>query len=386
MIKAVSAGLLVDGSGAEPLRDPVVLIEDGRIVAINQAPGPELGPEVVRLDLNGLVLHPGLIDAHAHLTLDAGRPGWTERMADPAVEQVIRAMENMARDLAAGVTTIRSPGDREAVDLPLKRALAQGRLSGPRLVTAGRGIRATHGHGLIGYPIDSAEEVRKVVRENLLAGADFIKLFLTGTVLTPEIHCYPSREAISVAVEEAHRVGKPVAAHCIGGPGFDLGLELGIDIFEHGYFLEDRQLEALVKSRRWLVLTPSPHLSEDWLTHLPSEAADGFRAGREEAARRLDAIVRSGVRYAIGSDGLHGRLARDVGLVVEAGASPAEALAGVGPRSAEMMGRADELGRLAPGLAADLIALSGNPLENPSHLGRVEAVIRGGRLVKSKPA
>jgi len=386
MITAIYASLLLDGSRAEPLKDPVVLIENGRIAGIHQAPGPELGPEAVRIDLTGLVLYPGLIDAHAHLTLDAGRPGWTGRMADPAAEQVLRAMENMAVDLAAGVTTLRSPGDREEVDLSIKRALAQGPLTGPRLYTAGRGIRATHGHGLIGYPIDSAEGVRAAVRENLAGGADFIKLFMTGTVLAPEIHCYPSREALSVAVEEAHRVGKPVAVHCIGGPGFDLGLELGIDIFEHGYFLDDRQLEALVKSGRWLVVTPSPHLAEEWVAHVPRELAEGFRAGREKVAERLAVMVRSGVRYVIGSDGLHGRLAHDVRLVIEAGATPAEALAAVGPRSAEMIGLADECGRLAPGLAADLIALPGNPLEDPSHLGRVEAVIRAGRVVKGRTA
>jgi imidazolonepropionase-like amidohydrolase len=127
-------------------------------------------------------------------------------------------------------------------------------------------------------------------------------------------------------------------------------------------------------------------LAEEWVAHVPQELADGFRAGREEVARRMTAIVRSGVRFVIGSDGLHGRLAEDVRLVVEAGAAPAEALAAVGPRTAEMMGLADECGRLAPGIAADLIALPGNPLEDPGHLGQVEVVIRAGQVVKRRPA
>ena len=165
------------------------------------------------------------------------------------------------------------------------------------------------------------------MRENIKAGADFIKLFLTGTVPTDSITCYPSLEEIKVAIEEAHRAGLPVTAHCIGGSGFDFCLDLGIDCVEHGYFLTEKQIERLSKSDTWLVLTPSPYLSDEWQRTVPQGLAAGFREGREAASRSMTAIIRSGAKYAIGTDGLHGRLGRDINYLVQLGATPADALA-----------------------------------------------------------
>ena len=250
------------------------------------------------------------------------------------------------------------------------------------MIIATRGIRATHGHGLIGYPFDGVDTVRRVVRENIKAGADIIKLFLTGTVPTDPIICYPSAEEIKVAIEEAHRAGLPVTAHCIGGSGFDLCLDLGIDCLEHGYFLTEKQIERLVRSETWLVLTPSPYLSEEWQSTVPQPLATGFRGGREAAFRSMAAIIRSGARYAVGTDGLHGRLGQDIGFLVEMGASPSDALAAATSRAAKACGLARQVGTLEPGKTADLVGVLGNPYTDVAALNRVRTVIARGRVIR----
>jgi imidazolonepropionase-like amidohydrolase len=235
---------------------------------------------------------------------------------------------------------------------------------------------------LIGYPFDGVDAVRRVVRENIRAGADFIKLFLTGTVPADQIVCYPSAEEIGAAIEEAHRAGLPVTAHCIGGSGFDLALDLEIDCIEHGYFLTEKQVERLARSKTWLVLTPSPYLSEDWQSTIPEQLAAGFRSGRDAASRSMEAIIRSGARYAVGTDGLHGRLAQDIGFLVDLGASLIDALAAATSRAASVCGRAQEVGTLEPGKRADLIGVSGNPLSDVTAVSHIQTVVVRGHLIR----
>jgi imidazolonepropionase-like amidohydrolase len=288
----------------------------------------------------------------------------------------------MGSDLQAGITSARCLGDRSFIDVHCKQAVDSGSLAGPSLIIATRGIRATHGHGLIGYPFDGAETVRRVVRENIKAGADFIKLFLTGTVPADPITCYPSLDEIKTAIEEAHRAGLPVTAHCIGGSGFDLCLDLGIDCVEHGYFLTEKQIERLAKSDTWLVLTPSPYLSEEWQSTVPQQLAAGFRSGREAAFQAMAAIICSGAKYAIGTDGLHGRLGKDISYLVELGASSADALATATSRAAKLCGRAQLVGTLESGKYADMIGVIGNPLVDITAVNRVQTVVARGKIIR----
>lgn len=216
----VLAGLLIDGTGRPPVAQGTVLVEGDRIAAVGtgETIRPKPGAQVV--ECRDEVLIPGLIDCHNHLAMDPTMDNWPARMNDSDVEQTIRAIVNMATDLKAGVTTARCLGDKNFLDTACKKAVESGRLAGPRLLVATRGIRATHGHGIVGYPFDGPDQVRRAVRENLKTGADVIKLFITGTVCTgAEIFGYLSREEISAAVYEAHRSGVPVTAHCIGGIG-----------------------------------------------------------------------------------------------------------------------------------------------------------------------
>lgn len=378
----IKGAWLIDGTGRPPIGKGAVRIQGDRIVAVEAEKdiGPVSGVQVI--DCRDQVLIPGLIDCHSHLSMDPTQENWPARLNDSDSEQAVRAVYNLAADLKAGVTTARSLGDRNFLDIVCKKAVESGKLSGPRLLVATRGIRATHGHGMVGYPFDGPEAVRRAVRENVKAGADVIKLFITGTVRTgQELPCYPSAEEIAVAIQEAHRAGLRTAAHCIGGTGFETCLAAGLDCFEHGYFLTDAQIDLLVKSDRWLDLTPSPFFTEERIRTLPSEIAEAFRKDRDEVARRMEVIIRSGVKFAVGTDGMHGELAREVEYLVGFGASEEQALAAATKNAATVLGLEGSVGTLESGKFADLVGLKGNPLKDIRALKKVGTVISRGKLV-----
>lgn len=378
----IKGALLIDGTGGPPIDKGALRIEGDRIGAVG--PEKEIGaPAGFRIiDCGDQVLIPGLIDCHCHVSLDPTQENWPARLNDGDVEQTLRAVKNLAADLKAGVTTARSLGDRNFLDVACKKAVEAGKMLGPRLLVATRGIRTTHGHGMVGYAFDGPDAVRRAVRENIKAGADLIKLFITGTVRTgPELVCFPSPEEISVAIEEGHRAGLKTTAHCIGGKGFETCLAADLDCFEHGYFLTDREIELLIKSNRWLDLTPSPFFTEERIRTLPVEIADAFRKDREEVARRMEVIIRSGMKFAAGTDGMHGQLAQELEYLVGFGASESQALAAVTRNAAAVLGLEESLGTLEPGKFADIVGVEGNPLKDIRALKEVRTVISRGKPI-----
>lgn len=383
MVKALfCAKRLIDGTGKPPIMDAAVSTEGDRILAVGKRQDYGRVFEGREIDLGEQTLMPGLIDCHAHMCLDASIPNWPSKFDIGDIDLTLRAVRNMGAGLLAGITSTRCVGDRSFIDVHCKQAVDSGELPGPSLTVATRGIRATHGHGLIGYPFDGVETIRRAVRENIKAGADLIKLFLTGTVPADPITCYPSHEEIKAAIEEAHRAGLPVTAHCIGGSGFDLCLDLRIDCLEHGYFLTEKQIERLAKTGTWLVLTPSPYLSDEWQNTVPIGLAAGFRSGREAASQSMSAVIRSGARYAVGTDGLHGRLGQDITYLTDMGASPADALAAATSKAAKVCGRAHQVGTLEPGKFADMIGVFGNPLTDITAVNRVQTVVARGKIIR----
>jgi len=249
----VRGGLVIDGTGGPPIEKGAILIEGQRIIRVGKEEEFREKTVVPVLDCSDQTLLAGLIDCHNHLSLDPTLDNYLYRMNDSIPELTLRATKTMAVDLQSGVTTSRCLGDRGFLDVECKKAVNSGLVPGPRLLIATRGVRALHGHGFVGYPFGGVEQIRTAVRENLAAGADVIKIFITGTLRGPkEIPSFFSKEEIQAAVDEAHRVGIPVATHCIGGTGFEWALETGIDTIEHGYFLTDKEIDLLAKSGKWL--------------------------------------------------------------------------------------------------------------------------------------
>ena len=377
----VSAGLLIDGTGGLPIEGGAVLIDGERIISVGKAEeiGPE--PEADMVDCGDEVLIPGLIDCHNHLSMDPTMENYLYRLNDSDAAQALRASANMAVDLRAGVTTARCLGDKNFLDVECKKAVESGLLTGPRLIVATRGIRATHGHGFAGYPFDGPDQIRCAVRENLKAGADLIKFYVTGTLRgSGEIHSYFSKEEISVIVQEAHRAGVRTAVHCIGGIGLEWCIEAGVDSIEHGYFMTDREIDLLAQSDSYLDLTPSPFLTEARIRTLPHELIDAHLNEQDKARKRMAAAIKGGVKFAVGTDGMHGGLAQEIEYLVELGAPASEALMAATRYAALVCGLEESIGTLKPGKIADIIGVKGNPLEDIRTLGRVGTVISKGKV------
>jgi imidazolonepropionase-like amidohydrolase len=302
-------------------------------------------------------------------------------MNDSIPELTLRATATMAVDLQSGVTTSRCLGDKGFLDVECKKAVRSNLVAGPRLLIATRGIRALHGHGFVGYPFVGVDQIRTAVRENLAAGADVIKIFITGTLRGPKgIPSFFSKEEIQAAVDEAHRVGIPVATHCIGGVGLEWALETGIDTIEHGYFLTDREIDLLVKSDSWLVMTPSIFFTDARIRTLPSHLIDGHFQQRDEVGQRMKAAIKAGVKFGVGTDGMHGGLAQEIQYLVDFGATTSQALMAATRDAARVCRLEDSIGTLEPGKFGDIIGVQGNPLEDIGALRRVKTVISRGKI------
>ncbi len=377
----MKGGLVIGGTGRPPIDKGAILIDGERIIRLGKEEEVKERADVHVLDCSDQTLLPGLIDCHNHLSLDPRLENYLYRMADPIPTLTLRAWETMKIDLRSGVTTSRCMGDKGFLDAECKKAVAEGRIEGPRLLIATRGIRAFHGHGFVGYPFGGIDQIQAAVRENLSAGADLIKIYITGTLRGPEgIPSYFSREEIQTAVDEAHRVGIPVATHCIGGIGFEWALEIGIDVIEHGYFLTDREIDLFVKSDKWLVMTPSVFFTDARIQTLPTDLIDGHLRQRDEVAQRMRAAIKAGIKFAVGTDGMHGGLAQEIQYLVDFGATPIQALMAATCHAAKVCGLEESIGTLEPGKFGDIIGVNGNPLEDIEALKRVKTVVSRGEI------
>jgi imidazolonepropionase-like amidohydrolase len=376
----IRAGLLWDGINEAPETGFAVEVSEGKIKTVGPAEALLGYPEEHMLDFPGCMIMPGLIDSHTHLSMDGELDNYLDHMADPVAELTLRATAMMSRDLEAGVTSCRCCGDREFLDISCRKAVGEWLVTGPHLLVATRGIRAPAGHGFVGYPFDGVEAIRKAIVENAEAGADFIKIYISGTLRGGgELPGFLSPDEIRAAIDEAHRAGLSITAHCVGGEGLDLALEYGIDCLEHVYHISDRQIRDLKNSGTRVVLTPGPMLSTERIKKLPERLIPGHFNERETIRSRMAAVIASGKPFAVGTDGLHGGLAGEVFYLVEMGATPLQALQAATIQGAIVGGIDEKTGSLEPGKQADLLVLDGNPFVDLSAINRVRAVWKSGR-------
>jgi len=381
----VKADAMIDVVAGHVNKPGAILIQGGRIIATGLEAAQHAFGVDDQIDCGGQTLLPGLIDCHNHLSLDPSLDNYLLRMNDSIPELTIRAINTMAMDLNAGVTTSRCMGDKGFLDIECKKAAAAGTISGPRLLVATRGIRAPNGHGYVGYPFSGVETIRQAVRENLSAGADLIKIYTTGTVKSPKgLPHYFSLEEVQTLVDEAHRAGVPVATHCIGGPGLTMALKAGVDVIEHGYFASDEGIEEIGNQDRWLVMTPSIFYTDARIKTLPPTLIPPHLQQREEVGQRMSAAIKSGIKFAVGTDGMHGGLAQEIKYLTDFGASAAAAIQAATIQAAILCGLENEIGTLEAGKAADVIGVDGNPYEDISALSRVATVIQAGKIKRLK--
>ena len=399
----VHAGRLI-ADPARPASGPsTITIVDGRIRSV--AEGLQPAPAGARLiDLSDRTVLPGLIDMHVHLAGDPGGDYWREAI-DPDEWWTLIGAKNARITARAGFTTVRDLGSPPLVGFALARATQEGVIPGPRIIAAGPAVSIIGGHGdvngfrpevtealSVGNTCTGAVECAARVREMARGGAQVIKFTATGGVLSQQgrgLEAHFTDEEMRAIVTTAHSLGLRVAAHAHGARGIEAAARAGVDSIEHGTFADPAAIQAMRRSNSYLVPTLMAFtgvregLAQNRFTPVVAAKAREALSHLGEAVRAARA---AGVTVAFGTDAgvfEHGRNAGEFAMLVEyGGLTPAEALGSATVVAARLLGLENEVGRIAPGYSADLIAVAGDPLEDVRVLERVEFVMARGRIVE----
>jgi imidazolonepropionase-like amidohydrolase len=353
----IHARRLIDGTGAAPIEDAALVVSGNRIVAVGQRADLDPPRDARLIALPDHTLAPGLIDVHSHATIDTAGNEHAQ-VARPEGEVALWAAHLLGRDLRAGVTTIRTLGDRKFIDITLRRMQTDGLVWAPRMQVAGHLIQSS----LVNVSISEATAddpylLRRYVRETVRAGADWVKFYATPNSSWPDpTAAIYSRTEVDCIFDEARRLGKPVSVHCHGGVAADWCIEHGVDSLEHGLYLEAAQFQAMAQHGIPLIPTTSVVLVK------PDVGASPRLVETKERARSFLRIARRyGVRCIPGTDAVHGALA-----------STSDA--------ARLLRIESDLGTLAVGKIADVVAFRGDLTSDPAALRQVDLVMQGGRL------
>jgi len=390
----LTGATLYAGAGPGPVRARAVVVERGRISAIVPEGRRPADGTVLRLD--GLTLLPGLINAHVHLCLGGEADPVKTLSEDSPVTTAIKAVTRARRTVEAGVTTVRDLGGRDSVALAVRDAVRTGLVPGPRVLAAARGICMTGGHGWrFGREADGPEEVRRAVREQLKAGADVIKILATGGVMTPGVEPGSPQltpEEIRAAIEEAKKAGRRIAAHAQATAGIAACVDAGITSIEHGVFLAEPIARKMAREGIALVATlvaPEAIIAGGVAAGIPAFAVRKAEAVRASHVESFQIAMRAGVPIAAGTDAgtplnPHGSIVPELALMAKAGMPPLAVLDAATSVAARVLGLEEETGRIAPGLAADLVAVAGDPGERLEALDDVRLVVANGRIVVNR--
>jgi imidazolonepropionase-like amidohydrolase len=400
----------VDVDAGEVRSPAVIVVEGNRIAALNPPDEPTQGHVV---DLGDLTLLPGLMDMELNLLIGGpgsptGLPNPMHGVQDDPVYRTLRGTVNAQTTLLAGFTTVRNLGlmvktGGYLLDVDLGRAIDQGWMPGPRVVSAGHAITPTGGHleatmfqrlapDIMPLSVEEGvangvPEVRKAVRYQLKYGAGVIKISATGGVMSHSTGAGAqqySDEELEAIVDEAHRAGIKVAAHAHGDAGIRACVRAGVDCIEHGSLASDDTIQMMVEHGTFLV--PTSYLSEGLdvskaAPELQKKAADIFPRARQ----MLTKAIAAGVKIACGTDAPaipHGQNAKELWAMVDRGMTPMQALRAATVMGAELVG-VDDRGRLAPGLLADIVAVPGDPSQDITATQDVRFVMKDGHIYKS---
>jgi imidazolonepropionase-like amidohydrolase len=399
-VTAIRAGRLFDSKSGKVLDNQIILVDGEKIAEVGS-------PEQV-IDLSKATVLPGLIDGHTHVFgfgLDGIKPGgppFASPINDTREYRTLLALANAQKDLRAGFTALRdlmSHGGGYA-DVDIKRAINGGYFIGPRMQVSTMGLVAT-GEGILGSPevslprnyqtVDGPWAARQAVREQIHYGADWIKFHATaeyefepnGTLRSDPTF---TKEEVEAIVNEAHRHGKKAACHAFGGEGLRNCVEAGVDTVEHAIELDEATADLMRKRGIYLELT-AYHYSLSEYTARDAKSTGGkysLEALREKSGRLA---ISRGVKISFGS-GVgpfpHGTQAAEFPYLVKFGMSPSQAIQAATTVAAEMMGWQDRIGSLEKGKFADIIAVSGDPLQDIAELEKVKFVMKGGQVVRNE--
>jgi len=408
---AIQAGHVVVDAAKPALGASTVIVDNGRIVRIEPGATAPTGATIV--DLRTKTVMPGLIDAHVHLTMDAGLP-WYATLRPKYSESyaAVTGLKNALITARAGFTTLRDAGGWPLASLAMRDAINDGSFPGPRVLVATNALSIVGGHGdaVVGLAPEIAdainkaepqvgvctgpEECAKAVRLIAAKGADVIKFHATGGVLDDGaigLEQHFTDVEMKAIVDTAHQMGLKAMAHAHGARGIEAAVRAGVDSIEHGTFADDADI-ALMKTRgTYMVATLMAFQGLNMYMgkgiYTPNTEAKARRT-LTEWGKALGRAYRGGVRIALGTDAAvfpHGQNAQEIGLMVtKAGMTPRDALIAATKGGADLLGLASETGTLDTGKSADLIAVDGDPLTDPSAVLRVAYVMVEGRVIPMK--
>jgi imidazolonepropionase-like amidohydrolase len=404
------AARMFDGRADAAVSPGQVAVVDGRIYSVGA--GGAVPPGAKIIDLGDATLLPGFMDAHTHLS-DEGSDDYKQRRLDalekPIAERAIDATKYPRRELMAGFTTCRDVGSGDYIDVGLRNAIRDGIIPGPRMFVAVHAIGATGGHcddeagyraGVFGKEsgidvgvANGPDSVRAAVRFDVKYGADVIKTCATGGVLsltddvdTPQL----TQAELDALVDEAHALKRKTAAHAHGAEGAKRAIRAGIDSIEHGTFMDDEALDMMKTRGTYLVptLMASQGLKEklERAVYMPPQIVAKARLAMARSAEMFKRALARGVKIALGTDAAvypHGRNAEEFGKMVDLGMRPVDALKAGTSVDADLIGVADRLGSLAPGMIADVVAVPGDPTKEIGQTEKVFFVMKDGVVYRN---
>ncbi len=405
MSKIAVMGRIIDGTGKAPF-EGVVLIDGKKIEKVGLTNEVTIPPKAKTIEVKDGTILPGLIDCHVHLmgerTLDFMKSAF-----EPSELKAVRAAEDCSKLLEAGFTSVRDVG---GLGIYLKRAVEEGEIRGPRILSAFKILSQTAGHGdmhslpldiavRVGFSrlCDGADDCRKAAREQFREGADFIKICTTGGVLSERdlpTSAQFTMDEIRAIVEEAQRVGSFVAAHAEGTQGIKNAIRGGVKTIEHGDFIDDEGIKLMLENGNILVPTFSIGeriISDGEKYKVPSWGIKKMHQLWEVQSTNFKKAKNAGVKIAAGTDfgggplTPHGENAQELELLVKEGLTPMEAIMAATKTGAEALNMKEEIGTLEAGKFADLIVVSGDPLSDISILRKTEnikVVIKAGKVEK----
>jgi imidazolonepropionase-like amidohydrolase len=401
----IRAGTMIDGQGDSAKKNQLIFVRGERIEKITDGSVAIPGDAKI-VDLSSYTVLPGLIDSHTHIFLwgeDPAKGGYDANILKAGIAlRAARATYAAKRSLDQGFTTIRDLETEGAGygDIEIKEAIAEGTIPGPRIFGATRAISSTGGYNLEGYApelvmpkgvqiIDGPVEARKAAREQLEHGADWIKVYMTHRSWVDKNGKLLSQPTLTVEelkpiVDEAHGWGKKVACHAYNGIGLQRALDGGCDSIEHGLEMTDAQIDQMAKRGTWYCPTLSPYYG-DWAPeNTPEGKRDRARAYVHETTFKKALKANLKIVYGTDMGGIPWQepMAQEFNRLVSLGMPPMDAIHSATSRAAEMLDSKGEIGVLAPGAYADIIAVSGDPVKDIRELEHVKFVMKGGAVYK----
>ncbi len=406
-VTAIRAGTLIDGTGAAPVKNAVILIQGERITAVGAGVRVPAGATVI--DLSGFTVLPGFIDAHVHLAFHTiGDGDWQHAgLTDLPGQLALLGAAHAQQTLEAGFTMVRVVGSAHFNDLALRNAINAGWIPGPRILGAGTSFGILGGHcddqgglrpdatghesGIADGVADGVDQAREAVRYNVKYGADVIKICATGGVLSPADSVGAQQyteEEMRAIVETARMLSRRVAAHAHGTEGIKAAVRAGVTSIEHGSILDSEAVALMVQHGTWLVPTLMAGEQVTLLARAgrlpPAIAAKALAvAPRMQASFRL--ALGAGVKIALGTDAgvfQHGRNGHEFTLMTRFGMTPMQAIQAGTLSAATLLGREADVGSIVTGKLADLVAVKGDPLQDITVLEHVDFVMKGGSVFK----